>query len=197
MYTIFKNECIIILTDSLKTKVDFNFFYWKDFDVNAFLQDCNTSNPSTTYLYHSDLEFLWKEFQKKFKIIEAAGGVVFNKKKKLLFIFRNEKWDLPKGKVEKGESIQETALREVQEECGIVDLNLEEFIMETYHIYDEKNNQILKISHWFKMNSDEKEFIPQLEEDITKVEWKDHIGVQNAIKNTYPNIKLLIKSIIS
>ncbi|MCD6543759.1 MAG: NUDIX domain-containing protein [Flavobacteriaceae bacterium] len=197
MYTIFKNECTIILTDSLKFKDDFDFFYWKNFDVNIFLQECITSNPSTVYLYHSDLEFLWKQFQKKFKIIEAAGGVVFNKKKELLFIFRNGKWDLPKGKVEKGESIQESALREVQEECGIVDLNLKEFIMETYHIYDEKNNQILKKSHWFKMKSDENSLIPQLEEGITKAEWKDNIEIQNALSNTYPNIKLLIKSVIS
>ena len=197
MYTIFKNECTIILTDSLKNKDDFNFYDWIDFDLNSLLQKIDASNSLTIYLYHTDIKFLWNEFKKKFKIIEAAGGVVLNNKKEILFIYRLDKWDLPKGKVEKGEEIRETAIREVQEECGIVNLDLKEFLMKTYHIYDEKEDQILKISHWFKMKSNEKYFIPQLEEDITKVEWKDNNEVQNALKNTYPNIKLLIKSLIS
>ncbi len=197
MYTIFKNECVIFLTDSLHKKENNYFFYWEKFDLNRFLRQCDTSNYSTIYLYHADIKFLWKEFKKHFKIIEAAGGIVFNKINKMLFIFRNGKWDLPKGKVEKGETFPKTAIREVQEECGIFDLTLKNFITTTYHIYEEKDKQILKASHWYTMISETEEFIPQIEEAITKVEWKDSKGIQSAIENTYPNIKLLIKRVIS
>ena len=193
MYTIFKNECTIILTDSLKNKDDFNFYDWIDFDLNSLLQKIDASNSLTLYLYHIDIKFLWNEFKKKFKIIEAAGGVVLNNKKEILFIYRLDKWDLPKGKVEKGESIQETAIREVQEECGITKVKLEDFICKTYHIYRYDDKEILKISHWFKMFSNETDLIPQLEEDITKVAWKNIDEIKTALKNTYPNIALLLK----
>ncbi|MBE9490133.1 MAG: NUDIX domain-containing protein, partial [Bacteroidetes bacterium] len=132
---------------------------------------------------------------KNFKVIEAAGGVVQNDEKAVLFIFRNKKWDLPKGKVEKDESIQETALREVEEECGVFDLKLGDFITKTYHIYEYKKQQILKISHWYKMKSSTKSLKPQIEEDITEVVWKNDNQIQLALKNTYPNIKLLLKSL--
>ena len=197
MYTIFKNDCVFYLTDNKDFSLNSHFISWDSFDLTENLNKCDSSNPLTFYLYHSDLEFLWKEFKKKFKIIEAAGGVVLNHKKEILFIYRLDKWDLPKGKVEKGESLQETAVREVQEECGISDLTLKNFISTTYHIYEEKGKQILKVSHWYAMHSETEEFIPQLEEDITKVEWKDSKGIKKAIENTYPNIKLLIKSVIS
>ena len=197
MYTIFKNDCVFYLTDNKDFSLNSHFISWDSFDLTENLNKCDSSNPLTFYLYHSDLEFLWKEFKKKFKIIEAAGGVVLNHKKEILFIYRLDKWDLPKGKVEKGESLQETAIREVQEECGISELTLKNFISTTYHIYEEKGKQILKVSHWYAMHSETEEFIPQLEEDITKVEWKDSKGIKKAIENTYPNIKLLIKSVIS
>ena len=158
---------------------------------------CDSSVALTFYLYHSDLDFLWKEFKKKFKVIEAAGGVVFNSNDDLLFIFRLDKWDLPKGKVEKGESIQETAIREVQEECGIKIVDIDHFIGKTYHIYKHKEKEILKISHWFKMYNDENSLVPQLEEGVTKVEWKNQKSTKKAMQNTYPNIKLLIESIIN
>ncbi len=196
MYTIFKNECTIILTDSIINKENYTFYYWEKFDLKKYLQQCDTSNSSTICLYHTDIKFLWKQFKKHFKIIEAAGGVVFNKNNEILFIYRLDKWDLPKGKVEKGESIQETAIREVQEECGLNKVNIENFICKTFHIYTFKEKEILKISHWYTMSSDEKELIPQLEEDITKVEWKNKEQISYALKNTYPNIKLLLKKVV-
>ncbi len=197
MYTIFKNECKIILTDSLEFEKRKGFFYWNSFDLTNFLKDCNFEKSKSIYLFHNDLELLWTEFMSQFKIIEAAGGIVQNKNKEVLFIFRNDKWDLPKGKVEKNESIQETAIREVEEECGIFDLSLKQFIKTTYHIYEENNKQILKLSHWYKMTSNSNNLKPQLEEGITEVCWKDKEEIKKAMQNTYPNIKLLLDGFLA
>lgn len=197
MYTIFKNDCVFYLTDNKDLSIRSNFIPWEKFDLREYLDNCNSGTTSTFYLYHADLEFIWNEFKKEFKIMEAAGGVVTNKKKEILFIYRLEKWDLPKGKIERGESPKEAAIREVQEECGINKVEIKKFIKKTYHIYTYKEKEILKISHWFKMFSEEMQFTPQLEEDITKVEWKDQKNIKQAILNTYPNIKLLIESMIS
>lgn len=196
MYTIFKNECKFILTDSLESRVEDDFYYWESFNLNGFLKDCEQQNKSAViYLFHPDLNFLWKEFKNKFTVVEAGGGVVQNNENEILFIFRNGKWDLPKGKVEEGETIPETAIREVEEECGITNLILNEFSTTTYHIYEENDREILKISHWYKMAGNAGELKPQLEEGITEVIWKNKEEVKMAMQNTYPNIKLLIDNI--
>ena len=193
MYTIFKNECIIILTDKIEFEKKSNFYLWKNFDLKQYLTNCNETTSTIVYLYHSDLDILLKEFKNEFIVIEAAGGIVQNSKKEILFIYRNDKWDLPKGKIEKGETILETAIREVQEECGINKISLGDFIIKTFHIYIENEQSILKISHWYKMFSDESDFKPQIEEGITSVSWKNIEEIKIAMKNTYPNIKLLLE----
>ncbi len=194
MYTIFKNDCSIILTDCLKKKEENNFYKWVNIDLKNLLFRIDKNEFKKLIIYDSDIKLLWKNFKEQFKIIEAAGGVVFSNTD-ILFIFRLGKWDLPKGKIEKGESIQETAIREVKEECGLNKLTLGDFICSTYHIYTENEKDVLKISHWYKMYSNEKILTPQREEDITKVEWKNKIQIKKALQNTYPNIKLLLKKI--
>ncbi len=197
MYRIFKNKCSISLIDNLEFQEKTNFFIWNDFDLQKYLNKCNLDVSSNIYLYHSDIEILWKAFKNKFIFIEAAGGIVINSYKEILFIYRNDKWDLPKGKVEENETIPEAAIREVQEECGIKKIEIEDFIMSTYHIYTENEREILKVSHWFRMYSlDNKKSIlkPQIEEGITKAVWKDKNKIKNALQNTYPNIKMLIEN---
>ncbi len=194
MYTIFKNDCTIILTDCLKNNRQNNFFKWVNINLDSLMLRIEKNEINKLIIYHSDIKLLWNQFKEQFKIIEAAGGVVFNEND-ILFIFRMGKWDLPKGKIEKGETIQETAIREVKEECGLKNLTLVDFICSTYHIYKESEIEVLKISHWFKMFSTEKVLIPQVEEDITKVEWKNKVQVKSALENTYPNIKLLLEKI--
>ena len=122
----------------------------------------------------------------------AGGGLVFNDKQKILFIYRNKKWDLPKGKNEKGEKIQDCALREVTEETGIDDLTIRKFIAKTYHVFKRNGKYKLKETYWYEMHSSYKGvLVPQIEEGIEKVKWKGFQKTQKALKKSYENIKLL------
>ena len=141
------------------------------------------------------IEENWQDFCSKFIMIEAAGGLVFNKDGNILMILRNGKWDLPKGKLEIGESVEECAKREVEEECGIYELNIIEKILDTYHTYKFKGNKILKKTYWYKMNTNfDGELSPQIEEGITKVEWVKKEDLKDKLNNTYSNIIDVFKS---
>ena len=128
-----------------------------------------------------------------FPKIVAAGGRVTNDKNEILFIFREKKWDLPKGKVEKNENISQTAIREVKEETGIKDLMIVKPLDKTYHIFKRAKKTYLKETYWFEMKSNhDKKFAPQISEGITRVEWISQEKIQLIMKNTYENIKFLI-----
>ena len=134
----------------------------------------------------------WKEFCSDYTLIEAAGGLVYNSDNQLLMIFRDDKWDLPKGKLEVGENIEECAIREVEEECGVEELSIVKKLKSTYHTYKLNGKTILKRTYWFKMNSNYKsKLTPQLEEGITKVEWVSLSEVPSKLENSYGNIKEL------
>ena len=137
----------------------------------------------------------WSDFCSNYTIIKAAGGLVFNDKNKLLMIFRNGKWDLPKGKIERGEQIEEAAIREVKEECGINELQIEKKLINTYHTYCINGLKILKKTYWFLMKTSFKfSLTPQLEEGITEVRWCDEENVSKYLKNSYSNIRDVISS---
>jgi len=121
-----------------------------------------------------DLEALWELFQSQYTIIQASGGLVTNTNGEHLLIFRNGKWDLPKGKLEENEELETAALREVEEECGISNLTIEDKLNSTYHTYQIDGDKILKESQWFAMSfSGSESLTPQLEEGIEKAEWMD------------------------
>ncbi len=199
MYTIFINDVPIFLTDILKNKSENMFVYKDESTIQSMLNFAKTDNAEEVYLYHSDLKFLWKSFKKYFKTNNhrheiAAGGLIRNKDNETLFIYRLDKWDLPKGKIEKGESKKEAAIREVKEECGLQHVSIEKKLQKTYHIYHRNGKEILKITYWYLMKTSYLEkLIPQLEEDITQVVFKNEIETNKALNNTYGNIKLLFQ----
>jgi ADP-ribose pyrophosphatase YjhB (NUDIX family) len=126
--------------------------------------------------------------------VEAAGGIVQNEKKEILFIFRRGKWDLPKGKMEKKELAEECAQREITEETGVSGLVLKKKVGETYHTYDEYGKHILKISHWFYYTClKDQQLIPQTEEDITETRWIKTKDIKEPMSNSYENIKAILR----
>jgi len=139
---------------------------------------------------HPDLNKLFEDFKSYFKYIEAAGGLVKNSKNELLVIHRFGIPDLPKGKIEKNETPEIAALREVEEECGIKKLKISGKAEPSYHIYFRKNKKVLKKTHWFYMLYEGNEIPePQTEEDITKVEWCDAEKLSEYQKMTYKSLK--------
>ncbi len=145
-------------------------------------------------LYSDDLQQLWADFVAQYKLIEAAGGVVFNLEGKVLLIFRRGFWDLPKGKIDPGESIEAAALREVQEETGLQQLELKAQLAETYHAYREGKQRILKCTHWFIMQTAENILTPQTDEGIEKAVWQDVTTFLSGKPIMYSNIReVLVK----
>jgi mutator protein MutT len=122
-------------------------------------------------------------------LIKAAGGLVENENGEVLFIFRRGKWDLPKGKLDKGETLEECAVREVKEETGISSLELVRFLLITEHEYEERGIPILKESHWWLMKTKGSQLlIPQREEGITEIKWIASADFKIVSQNTYPLI---------
>lgn len=195
MYKVFINEKKLTLSKS-ETLAEKNipFENITGFEVAIDLLE-NTSCKEVN-LYGNDLNKIWEYIRQKAPIIEAGGGIVKNTKDEILFIYRNGKWDLPKGKVEPNEWLKNAALREVEEETGLQELILEDFIAPTFHLYKEKNRRLLKATYWFTMTYDGIQIPqPQTEEGITKVAWisKEKI-VNTVLPNTYQNIKLILET---
>ena len=137
---------------------------------------------------------MWRDFCSHYQLIEAAGGVVVNSKREVLWILRNGKWDLPKGKVESGERVEDAAVREVEEECAVRGINRGALLGVTYHTYSNKSEAILKKTYWYAMTcSSEQVLKPQLEEGITEVVWADKTRHLSCVSNTYTSIVELLK----
>lgn len=164
--------------------------------LEGFLQKQEWTNYGKVIVLCKNISNLKKEFFQNFKIIKAGGGLVLNEMGELLLIFRRGKWDLPKGKLDKGERIDECAIREVQEETGLKKVDITKLSNSTYHIYYQQPNWIIKESIWFEMvaNSNE-QLIPQLEEDITEIKWVSLDQVKNYEQNMYPALISLIKEL--
>lgn len=141
------------------------------------------------FFYNEREDQLFNWFKSLFKIVEAAGGLVKNKNGEYLFIFRNGKWDLPKGKIEKGEGTEPAAIREVEEECGIGGLSITKELEPTYHTYVLNEKPVLKPTYWFEMDcSDTAKLVPQTEEGITDVRWISIKDLKMVRENTYESI---------
>jgi len=149
--------------------------------------------PSLT-VFHPNFKDLRKALKSCFRIIKAAGGLVKNQQGEILFILRNGIWDLPKGKLERGETYQEGALREVSEECGIRGLFNAQRLTTTFHVYRLNGKPVLKKTIWFNMEingtADTK---PLTIEGITEARWFAPADLQGPLSNTYPSIKHVLK----
>ncbi len=135
-------------------------------------------------------ELIEKQLSKLFRPIIAAGGIAYNEDNAILMIYRRGKWDLPKGKLDEGEEIEECALREVMEETGLEHLTINEKIIDTYHIYHQNNEQFLKLTVWYKMTGTKADKLsPQKEENIIEARWVAQKDLAPFASRTYEAIR--------
>lgn len=189
-YNIYINQKSLIIGISIPDELTtYQLVDVEGFDFLTFYKSVLKSKFDVFYMLSNDAKQTFNNIKDSLKVIEAAGGFVKNEKDKYLFIKRNGKWDLPKGKLEIGEKKKDAAVREVEEECGIIIKKLGEKLCKTYHVYELKGKVVLKISHWYHMEAKgNQKLIPQLEEGITVVKWFSKKDWSIVKANTYPSI---------
>jgi 8-oxo-dGTP pyrophosphatase MutT (NUDIX family) len=194
MYKVFVNDKPLFLTNQIAKETDFQLFLLESVDIEQVIIKMFQNKIQKAFLYYPDEKAILKKVKEKIPVCKAGGGLVYNKKGDVLFIFRNGKWDLPKGGIEKGEEIEDTAIREVEEETGVDNLIISHKLQKTYHVFKRNGKYKLKVTHWFEMRTNfEGTPKPQANEGIEKVSWLNPEQVKEALKNSYENIKLLFE----
>ncbi|MCS6930226.1 MAG: NUDIX domain-containing protein [Saprospiraceae bacterium] len=161
--------------------------------IKQFLDWLDKSAPLRVLaLYGENAEQLWADFSACFTLVEAAGGLVTNAKGQLLVLFRRGRWDLPKGKIDPGETPEQAALREVREETGLTHLELGPFVGYTWHIYRQGSERFLKRTAWYRMHTSTTHTTPQIEEDIEAIRWVNPEKWLEEEQNIYPNLREII-----
>ena len=203
MYEVFFNDKKIVIAAQGKITINKTLEIIDDLqtttDVKKWFSKFSESNIQEVVLIGSEpKEFFENIFRKAFTVIYAGGGVVI-RKNRFLFIFRNEKWDLPKGKIDNGETKEESAIREVEEECGITGHKIEKQLPSTFHIYQStfpgsKGEWVFKETFWFEMKYDGIENgQPEIKENITEIRWFKRKELGSVLSKTYHNLHSLIK----
>lgn len=201
MYQVFINEHrIVFVKKAKKNKEYFSTFYIFQPVENDFMTIVKWLFIEKVAM---EVQFIvaepkkqWELFQQQFNYLAAAGGIVNNAKNELLFIKRNGKWDLPKGKAEKGEEVAEAAKREVEEECGVNALEIIKKLPSTFHLYEHQEEIIIKETFWFRMKTDFKGTLKaQVEERITEVCWVDPNQMQMQLENTYASLVEMMEDV--
>ncbi len=159
----------------------------------AIIKSSDLLDMQSIVLVCEDKKMIKDYIKSKFKLIKAAGGVIKNDNDQILLMYRLKKWDLPKGKLDKNETSEVAALREVEEECG-VKAKIIDKLCTTYHTYTYKNEYILKQTKWYAMHLiDDSKMQPQIEEDIEKLEWMNQETLRFAMTKTYSSIRYVLK----
>ncbi len=193
MYKVFFNESLLTFDQESKPEAK-NILYHHQSNFDEAFHLLSSSAVNHVNIISESIEEVWNQFKNYFKLIQAAGGIVRNPKDEYLFIYRLGKWDLPKGKMEEGETKEESAIREIEEECSITPLELKRFLIPTYHIYYQRE-YIIKETFWFEVFYKGTETPqPQTEEGIEDVIWKKKEEIDELMKNSYPNIQLLVNN---
>ncbi len=209
MYKVFFNGSTILFGSEVKKSLNNNIirkFVSCDYNVvNQIISDVESDEkPLGFFILNRADNIAWNQFRCQFTEIAAAGGLVGNSLGELLFIKRLGVWDLPKGKIEKNETPEFAAIREVEEECGLSGLEIVRPLDSTYHIYRSPyhsfpKNLILKETKWFLMRYTGNEIaVPQVEEDIEAVTWFTKEKMQQVYANTYSSLcDFLEKSLLT
>jgi ADP-ribose pyrophosphatase YjhB (NUDIX family) len=196
LYKIYYDHKKVIIADEADLNFNGNNILFAEFDnaeiLKALIQTLlDLPSLESLYVYGNNPELIWETYKSLYTIIEAAGGLVLNKATHALLIYRHGKWDLPKGKIEKKETIEQAAIREVIEECGVKELEINEKLCITYHVYNIDDKRILKFSHWFLMrcNDNEQGLVPQTIEGITDATWMTATDALNILDNSYSSVR--------
>lgn len=164
--------------------------------VHAMIYEMELPGIHAGVFLHPDLEASKKAFWKRFELLRAGGGAVWNEQQEILFIHRRGKWDLPKGKLDEGETIEHCAQREVEEETGLKAVQIIQPLITTYHTYHESGKHILKETAWFEMRATgDQALVPQLIEDIHAVEWLGKAAWQKVLDDTFPSIRDVLEAL--
>jgi len=207
MYKVFFNDSTIQIGEEIKKSSYNNITQTVDCEnhkfVNVLISEIESTDKNLDFiLLNKDLNKLWINFKSQLIEIPAAGGLVMNKNHSLLFIKRLGVWDLPKGKIEKHETAESAAIREVEEECGASGLKIIKQLDSTFHIYRSpyiktSNNLVLKETKWFLMNCEgQQTLIPQVEENIEEVKWFAINELDNVMQNTYLSLREFMEKTI-
>jgi 8-oxo-dGTP pyrophosphatase MutT (NUDIX family) len=197
MYRIFINESVLILASFESDFDTIEVAECQDYSGISSLDDAlsklQKQAVTSLLLRTKELSSLWSDFRARYKLIDAAGGVLVNSKSEVLWMRRNDCWDLPKGKVELGETTEVAAVREVEEECSVHGIVRGALLGLTYHTYPYKGEEVLKTSYWYAMSCEGKQSLkPQIEEGITEVLWVNKETHLEYMKHTYPSITELL-----
>lgn len=196
MYKVFFKESYFLLTDNHNLlKEGTSPLCHKDFNQTKtfILQQLNKNENFAAVIYHEDLEDLFGIFKSCFMYVKAAGGVVEGNNH-LLIIKRFGIYDLPKGHVEAGETMEACAIREVKEECGIHDVSITSPLDTTLHVYCLNENWFLKKTYWYKMACPPDQTpVPQAEEGIEEVFWLPVGELDSILSNTYPSLRTVFE----
>ncbi|MBQ0733459.1 NUDIX hydrolase [Aquimarina celericrescens] len=195
MYKVFVNNTPIILSTKKSIK-GYKTIAIKEVNFPTVIRDILSKEAvgeeAKYHFYHKSEDKLIDHLYSKLPVVVAGGGKVYNANMDILFIKRNGKWDLPKGKIEKKEHIETAAIREVEEETGVTGLEITKFLYKTYHVFKRNGEFRLKVTYWFEMKTEfDGELIPQKNEGITKVKWKNKKQAKKALTDSYANIKKL------